>query len=199
MAKRSPAPFDNYQVVCPNCNKQNLFTINGEHTIHSCPSCKKQFDLFLARVRSKRGRKSGNTREYKIRFFSRAGEGEVSYIDHGGSDLTFHSGDLFYASFKKGDAYPSILTNITLKQYVKISKGGCFIATVTCGYDSWEVESLYKFRNQTLMANKIGQALVTGYYQISPQISEAIREHNFVKQVIRYSLVYPIAKLSSLL
>jgi len=66
---------------------------------------------------------------------------------------------------------PSMLCNATTHQYTEIKplrKSGCFIATVACGYDSWEVETLSSFRDDILSRNRIGFILMMLYHRISP-------------------------------
>ena len=84
------------------------------------------------------------------------------------------------------------------------SSGGssdCFIATAA--YGSWldpHVMSLRIFRDQHLLTNAAGRWFVELYYRHSPPIANYIREHEFLRAVIRgllavvvYAIEYPLA------
>lgn len=202
--RRTPAPFGGYYLICPYCEAQNMQKITNDFNYLICPSCNKEFRVFLTKVRAKRGRKYGIEREYIIRYIAHSGEGVVEFIDRGGSDLDIRSSDIIYLSYEKNkegtyNDYPSILSNVTTKRYVKIPrpKKGCFIATVTCGYDSWEVKTLSLFRDKVLSRKWIGKYYITIYYKISPFLVSIIANKDKLKQIIRKTFVSPIAKLIS--
>jgi hypothetical protein len=67
---------------------------------------------------------------------------------------------------------------------------GCFIATAAYGTPvAQEVQVLREFRDEYLLTDPAGEALVALYYRISPPIAEFISEHPALKPVIRTGLV----------
>jgi len=74
------------------------------------------------------------------------------------------------------------------------SDGGCFIATAA--YDTplaEEIEVLRQFRDEYLLTNPVGQALVELYYEISPPVAEFIDEHPALKPIVRVGLAPAVA------
>jgi len=66
----------------------------------------------------------------------------------------------------------------------------CFIATAAYGTPmAEEVETLREFRDEYLVSNPLGQALVGLYYKMSPPIAEFIAEHPDLKPIVRTGLV----------
>ena len=83
---------------------------------------------------------------------------------------------------------PSITTG------VPTTPGGCFIATAAYGTPmAKDVQTLREFRDQYLLTNPVGQALVGLYYKISPPIAEFITEHPTLKPIVRAGLVPAVA------
>ncbi len=81
--------------------------------------------------------------------------------------------------------------------------GGCFIATAAYGsYLAPEVMVLRGFRDRYLLTNGPGQAFVDLYYRFSPPIAAFIKEHDSLKEAVRwgltpvvYALKHPVAAL----
>jgi len=72
--------------------------------------------------------------------------------------------------------------------------GGCFIATAAYGTPmAEEIEALRDFRDEYLLTNPVGQALVELYYKISPPMAEFIEEHPALKPVVRAGLLPAVA------
>jgi endonuclease/exonuclease/phosphatase family metal-dependent hydrolase len=72
--------------------------------------------------------------------------------------------------------------------------GGCFIATAAYGsYLDSHVETLRQFRDDYLLTNPVGQALVSTYYKVSPPVAEFIDEHPALKPVVRAALLPAVA------
>ena len=70
----------------------------------------------------------------------------------------------------------------------------CFIATAAYGTPmAEEVEILREFRDEYLLTNPLGQALVGFYYRVSPPIAEFIAEHPILKPIVRAGLVPAVA------
>lgn len=83
------------------------------------------------------------------------------------------------------------------------SKGFCFIATAAYGsYEEPHVQVLREFRDRILMTNRIGDAFVRLYYNISPPAAEWIARHDTVRTFVRmmliplFALAYFLLKLS---
>jgi hypothetical protein len=72
--------------------------------------------------------------------------------------------------------------------------GGCFIATAAYGTPiAEEVEILREFRDEYLLTNSVGQALVDFYYKVSPPMADFIAEHPGLKPIVRAGLVPAVA------
>jgi hypothetical protein len=70
----------------------------------------------------------------------------------------------------------------------------CFIATAAYGTPmAEEIQILRDFRDEYLLTNPLGQALVDVYYRGSPPIAEFIREHPSLKPVVRAGLLPAVA------
>ena len=78
-------------------------------------------------------------------------------------------------------------------------KGGCFIATAAYGSPLHpHIDILRDFRDQYLMTNKVGQALVNFYYKYSPGIANFISKYKILKTAVRIHL-RPLISLSYLI
>ena len=70
----------------------------------------------------------------------------------------------------------------------------CFIATAAYGTSvAEEIAILRDFRDQYLLTNPVGEALVELYYHVSPPIADFITEHPALKPVVRAILMPAIA------
>ena len=70
----------------------------------------------------------------------------------------------------------------------------CFIATAAYGTPMAEdIQILREFRDEYLLTNPLGQALVGLYYRVSPPMAEFITEHPSLKPVVRAGLVPAVA------
>jgi hypothetical protein len=71
---------------------------------------------------------------------------------------------------------------------------GCFIATAAYGTPMvGEIQILREFRDDYLLTNPLGQALVNIYYRVSPPIAEFIGEHPRLKPIVRAGLAPAVA------
>ncbi len=69
-------------------------------------------------------------------------------------------------------------------------EGRCFIATAVYGSNlEPEVLLLRRFRNHYLLTNQIGREAVALYYNLSPPAADYIRRHEWLKPVVRLSLL----------
>jgi len=74
---------------------------------------------------------------------------------------------------------------------------GCFIATAAYGYyDATEVQVLRDFRDEYLLTNAGGQALVRWYYRNSPPAAQFVSEHPQIKPWVRAAL-WPLVQLAA--
>jgi len=60
-----------------------------------------------------------------------------------------------------------------------------------------EIQVLREFRDEYLLTNPPGQALVDVYYRVSPPIAEFITEHPSLKPIVRAGLL-PLVAMSDL-
>jgi len=73
----------------------------------------------------------------------------------------------------------------------------CFIATAAYGTPmAEEIEILREFRDEYLLTNPLGRALVDVYYRVSPPIAEFITEHPSLKPIVRAGLL-PVVAMSA--
>jgi hypothetical protein len=73
----------------------------------------------------------------------------------------------------------------------------CCIATAAYGSPmAKELEILRDFRDEYLMTNVVGRALVDVYYRVSPPIAEFITEHPSLKPIVRAGLL-PVVAISA--
>jgi hypothetical protein len=56
-----------------------------------------------------------------------------------------------------------------------------------------EIRVLREFRDEYLLSNPVGQALVGLYYKVSPPIAEFINEHPGLKPIVRAGLLPAVA------
>jgi hypothetical protein len=87
-----------------------------------------------------------------------------------------------------------ITANFEEKEEEEPSAGGCFIATAAYGTPmAGEIQILRGFRDEYLLTNSVGQALVDLYYRVSPPMAEFITEHPGLKPIVRIGLVPAVA------
>jgi uncharacterized repeat protein (TIGR02543 family) len=73
----------------------------------------------------------------------------------------------------------------------------CFIATAAYGTSTaTEIEILREFRDEYLLTNPVGQALVDFYYQVSPPLAEFITAHPTLRPVVRAGLLPAVAVIT---
>ena len=103
--------------------------------------------------------------------------------------------------FRSNVSYP-LTINATLQngaqfvytKLVQIETPLCFIATAAYGTPmAGEIEILCEFRDEYLLTNPVGQALVGLYYRVSPPIAKFITGHPSLKPVVRAGLLPAVA------
>jgi hypothetical protein len=62
-------------------------------------------------------------------------------------------------------------------------------------YDHLNVQLMRRFRDQYLLANKLGRTFVSTYYKYSPPLADYIAKHPVIRQIVRIGL-YPIMTVS---
>jgi hypothetical protein len=81
---------------------------------------------------------------------------------------------------------------LTGNEFMPLS--GCFIATAAYGTPmADEVQVLRDFRDEYLLTNPLGQALVSIYYQVSPSVADFIAGHPELKPMVRTGLMPAVA------
>jgi hypothetical protein len=90
-------------------------------------------------------------------------------------------------------------TTITMNDDYSISANfrfspGCFVATAAYGTPlAEEIQILREFRDEYLLTNPVGGALVDLYYMVSPPVAEFITKHPSLKPIVRVGLVPAVA------
>jgi outer membrane protein assembly factor BamB len=73
----------------------------------------------------------------------------------------------------------------------------CFIATAAYGTSLHEdIDVLREFRDERLMTNPLGRTFVKTYYETSPPIADALREHEGLRNAVRETLIKPLVYIS---
>jgi parallel beta-helix repeat protein len=79
------------------------------------------------------------------------------------------------------------------------SGGGCFIATAAYGTPmAEEIDLLRDLRDEYLLTNPIGEALVELYYSVSPPIAAIVAKHSTLRAAVRCGLV-PVVTASAVI
>ena len=74
--------------------------------------------------------------------------------------------------------------------------GGCFIATAAFGSPlAPEVLVFRRYRDEVLLASRVGRIFVNAYYAASPPFALFISKHGFLRTVIRSVLLQPVSRL----
>jgi hypothetical protein len=188
--RKLPPQLGTYHLICPYCKNEFDIELSGEWSEICCSNCSKEFRSLLAKIKSKR---SGG-----MRLITPTSETFVPF-----SASMFESGDvlvLSYKEYQEENEIPALVQDININTYVEpLKKKGCFIATVSCGFNSWEVCTLRKFRDAILLKSAIGKMMVSSYYIVSPRIAKAILYHETAKRAVKQFLVTPIARFLSAL
>jgi hypothetical protein len=88
---------------------------------------------------------------------------------------------------KESKEYESLAASKGLK------KKGCFVATACYSdYDSVEVLTLRKFRDEKLMRSGAGRTFIKMYYVLSPPVARQLEKSETLKKFIRNYILGPI-------
>jgi hypothetical protein len=100
--------------------------------------------------------------------------GTIADVEAASTSITMNDNYFITANFWEGDP--------------------CFIATAAYSNPmTEEIQILREFRDEYLLTNPLGRALVALYYKISPPIAEFITEHPTIKPMVRGGLVPAVA------
>jgi internalin A len=111
--------------------------------------------------------------------------GEGDYVDLGFNPLSDTSLNTYI---------PQLRARGVIVVYEDDGASWCFIATAAYGTAmAEEIQVLREFRDEYLLTNPLGQALVNLYYRVSPPIAEFITEHPSLKPVVRAGLLPAVA------
>jgi subtilisin family serine protease len=155
-----------------------LATANMNYTIGGFSSVQVRFAY----------KKSADTEWSYTAWVSKSGIGAYSQQLHVLSPNTQYD---FKAQLKY---YDDVIDGATLQFTTQAITDGCFIATAAYGTPmAEEIQILREFRDEYLLTNPVGQALVDLYYRVSPPIAEFINEHPSLKPIVRAGLVPAVA------
>ncbi|MCM8784713.1 MAG: fibronectin type III domain-containing protein [Candidatus Omnitrophica bacterium] len=84
--------------------------------------------------------------------------------------------------------YFTTMTTTPPTQPPSEGEGGCFIASVCFGENSWQVKILKEFRDIVLLNSNLGKNFVKFYYNVSPSIAEYLRNHKFFLVITKFLL-----------
>jgi len=109
-------------------------------------------------------------------------------------------------SFAEGSNDWVVLHEVVFKQMrmlkateAQTKSSSCFIATAACGSaDAPDVETLRRFRDETLVHYRLGRRLVGVYEKLSPPIAARIAGDLFCRRIVRCLIVRPFAGLVKL-
>lgn len=90
--------------------------------------------------------------------------------------------------------------NRFIKQFKQDTKSeGCYIATAIYGdYNSPEVITLRRFRDQYLLERSWGKCFVSFYYKYSPAVVKKMKNKATLNLIIKYALDYFVIKIKNL-
>ena len=137
-------------------------------------------------------RKKGSGGQYSM--IALVGSAITTYLDENlSSQRTYYyrinsmnNAGMFDAGITDSDGNKSNEANATTER----DYGSCFIATAAYGsYDMPMVRLLRDFRDRFLLTNSFGKAFVDFYYKMSPKIASFIAQYDFLRGLIRYTLL----------
>jgi len=122
---------------------------------------------------------------------------EVSLVAEAGNSyhFTHWSGDVdTIADVDVASTTITMDNSHSIRANFKGAGSGCCVATAA--YDTpmaEEIRILREFRDEYLLTNPVGRALVDVYYKVSPPIAEFITEYPSLKPIVRTALVPAVA------
>jgi len=92
-------------------------------------------------------------------------------------------------SAPKIDAFGHVISGFNFLNQPDPVRRPCFVATAAYGTGlADELETLRAFRDETLLTNAVGAALVKAYYAVSPKVADFIGDHTLARLVVRVML-----------
>lgn len=83
------------------------------------------------------------------------------------------------------------------QEIVRISEGGCFIATAAFGTSlAEEIDVLREYRDRRLLQCALGKCVVRLYYNLSPPIANLIAQFSLLRRIVRVTIRCILAQLS---
>jgi len=112
-----------------------------------------------------------------------------------GYQFTHWSGDVdTIADVDAASTTITMISSYSIKATFNGAGSQCCIATAAYGSPmAEEIEILREFRDEHLLPNPLGRALVDLYYKISPPMAEFITEHPSLKPIVRAGLLPAVA------
>lgn len=72
----------------------------------------------------------------------------------------------------------------------------CFVATAAYGTETAEQLGILRdFRDQVLLHSVLGSRFVAAYYRVSPPVADFIAQNDFLRAVVRETLINPVVTL----
>ena len=180
-------------LVCPRCENQQaqiLTTLSMQPALEiKCNACNKPYTSRFVRIRAKNSRQSRKyvRRDFSVRVILPNGiEDLVEFTNSGIQDFELRSKDL--AIFSYADGKLSIVQNLTLSRYMKVSSPACYVATYVYGPASEEVRLLRRFRDRFLLQHRPLRVTVEFYYFVSPHLIRAFENFGAFKILCRSAL-----------
>jgi len=88
----------------------------------------------------------------------------------------------------------TMISSYSIKANFDGSGSGCCVATAAYGTPmAEEIRILREFRDEYLLTNTMGRALVDVYYKVSPPMAKFITEYPNLKPIVRTALVPAVA------
>jgi hypothetical protein len=75
-------------------------------------------------------------------------------------------------------------------------RNACFVSTVAYGTETAsQLNIMRDFRDQVLLENALGSRFVATYYKVSPPVADFIAKRDFLRAVVRETLIDPVVNL----
>lgn len=186
------------QLVCPKCEAQDIHEVDfANRSSVTCEKCRTRFETRLLIVRAKRSASSKrqNLRNFSVRVQSFDGKDDlIEFVNAGTDDFELRSRDI--AAFSYLNDKITIVQNLKINRYMKVSKPSCFLATCVYGVDSPEVQVLRVWRDNRLLISALGTKLVDLYYKVSPCLVRMLEKSEGTQRVVRFFLAWLVSLAS---
>lgn len=189
--KNQDSKLETIRLVCPKCETRNLYKsdISDQMISLKCPQCNTTFQSQIAKIRSKKSRvsKRYGRRSFGIRIQDFTGnEHFIEFENADYKDFELRAKDI--AAFSYLNTELRIVQNMTVDQYIKITKPFCFIASYIYGSTSTEVAILRQWRDQILLSSDLGTKFVRIYYKVGPFLVILLGKNNMIYKLVKLIL-----------